>query len=254
MWKKLRIAVLLFILATVALGAWRAKHAATDWKDTLHVALYPINADGSAGAAKTIAALDAESFSEIDDFFAEEAARYGLKTLRPVHVTVQPALTEAPPAPPSAPSMFGAIAWSLKLRWWAWRQPDARPIANVRLFVNYYDPEDGRVPNSHGLQEGLIGVVNVFATRDMRRANEVVIAHELLHTLGATDKYDFSTLEPRYPEGFAEPDKEPRYPQRLCELMAGRIPKENADPEQPRALDQCLIGEQTAREVGLRHP
>jgi len=40
----------------------------------------------------------------------------------------------------------------------------------------------------------------------------VVIAHELLHTVGATDKYDPATNESSLPEGYAEPDKIPLFP------------------------------------------
>ena len=47
MFRKLRIAVLLLILATVALGAWRSGARATEWKHTLHATVYPIAADAS---------------------------------------------------------------------------------------------------------------------------------------------------------------------------------------------------------------
>ena len=51
MFRKLRIAVLLLILATVALGAWRSGARATEWKHTLHATVYPIAADASLAAA-----------------------------------------------------------------------------------------------------------------------------------------------------------------------------------------------------------
>ena len=44
--------------------------------------------------------------------------------------------------------------------------------------------------HSTGLQKGMLGVVNAFASADQEGSNAVVIAHELLHTFGATDKYD----------------------------------------------------------------
>ena len=52
----------------------------------------------------------------------------------------------------------------------------------------------------------------------------MVIAHELLHTVGATDKYDPAANESSPPEGYAEPDKIPFFPQTFVGLMAGRIP------------------------------
>jgi len=251
MWKKIRITILLLILATVALDAWRSHRAATDWRDTLHVAVYPINGDGSAEAAHTIARLGSGSFADVEGFIESEAHRYGVTTLKPVSIRVQPMLSSAPPPVPHGAGMLGAIVWSLKLRFWAWRQPASTPRAHVRLFVSYFGPQTERVPNSHGLREGQIGLVNLYARNDMARDNEVVLAHELLHALGATDKYDPMSLQPRFPDGYAEPQADPRLPQRFCELMAGRIPLRADQAEQPRSLDQCLIGALTAKEIGL---
>lgn len=251
MWKTIRIALLLLILATVGLDAWRAKLAIADWRDTLHVAVYPINADGSAAAANRIAALDREHFLPIERFLAEEAKRYGVATRMPVRLSLQPPLSSGPPTAPRQPGVFGAIVWSLKVRWWVWRLPTATPRPHVRLFVHYWEPADGRVPSSHGLDRGQIAIAHVFASREMQRSNDVVIAHELLHALGASDKYDPASLAPIYPQGYAEPDAQPRYLQRFCELMAGRLPRADGPPEQPSSLDQCLIGMTTAQEIGL---
>ena len=35
----------------------------------------------------------------------------------------------------------------------------------------------------------MVGIVNGYASRRYRGTNNVIIAHEFLHTLGATDKY-----------------------------------------------------------------
>jgi hypothetical protein len=78
----------------------------------------------------------------------------------------------------------------------------------------------------------------------------VILAHELLHTLNATDKYDLSTTLPVYPDGYAEPGKTPLYPQDFAELMGGRIPHSEASAEIPKNLKQTLIGDITAREIG----
>ena len=85
--------------------------------------------------------------------------------------------------------------------------------------------------------------------RSQADANQVVISHELLHTLGATDKYDLSTNQPLYPQGYAEPYKLPRYPQEMAELMAGRIPVSASQAEQAESLRDVTIGELTAREI-----
>lgn len=87
------------------------------------------------------------------------------------------------------------------------------------------------------------------------RTNNVVLAHELLHTLGATDKYDPATSQPLFPQGHAEPDATPRHPQRLAEIMAGRIAVSDDEAEMPASLAQAVVGTETAQEINwIRRP
>ena len=81
------------------------------------------------------------------------------------------------------------------------------------------------------------------------RQNNIVIAHEFLHTLGATDKYDFANNQPVFPDGYAEPQRVPLLPQSYAEIMAGRPPLTHTEAEIPASLNRVLIGEQTAREI-----
>src|SRR6202050_4843903 len=73
-----------------------------------------------------------------------------------------------------------------------------------------------------GRQKALVGIVHAFAQRDMAGRNDIVIAHELLHTVGASDKYDLGSDAPLYPIGFADRDRQPLFPQAEAEIMAGR--------------------------------
>jgi hypothetical protein len=54
---------------------------------------------------------------------------------------------------------------------------------------------------------------------------------------------------PVYPDGFAEPDKDPLLPQDYAEIMGGRIPLSEGEAEIPESLDQVLVGAVTAREI-----
>jgi len=118
------------------------------------------------------------------------------------------------------------------------------------MFVVYYDPKTHqRLAHSLGLQKGLIGVVNAFASPAQASRNNVVIAHEFMHTVGATDKYDPSNNQPVFPEGFAEPDRKPVYPQQRAEIMAGRIPVASNSAIMPRSLAACVVGPKTAQEI-----
>ena len=103
--------------------------------------------------------------------------------------------------------------------------------------------------DSLGLQKGLIGIVNAFASRAMQAENNVIIAHEMLHTVGATDKYDLATNQPLYPIGYADPEQRPLFPQQQAEIMAGRIPISETEARQPEGLRQVILGEATALEI-----
>ena len=77
-----------------------------------------------------------------------------------------------------------------------------------------------------------------------------MLVHELLHTLGATDKYALDTGQPLAPMGLGDPDLDPRYPQEVGEIMAGRIASSAHEAEIAEGLDQMVVGPATAREIG----
>jgi len=251
MWRKLRIGILLFVLATVAHRTWLQSHH-LDWKKSLYVAVYPINMDGSDTAAKYIAALDVDQFDEIAAYSAEEATRYGLALRHPFEMRLAPKVSALPPQPEKQASMLQTIMWSLSFRWWAYKNSPLTAVPpDIKLYLLYFDPATHpALPHSTALSKGRVGLVNVFASKSYTKQNNVVVAHELLHTVGATDKYDLSNNQPAYPTGFAEPEKSPRYPQDFAELMAGRIPLSESRAEIPMNLAQTLIGSLTAREIG----
>jgi hypothetical protein len=251
MFRALRIIFLLLILATVAQQAWLARSRATSWDNTLYVGIYPIAADSSAETQRYVASLQPDSFNGIDAFFDEEAKRHGLNVWHPVSTRVAPPVADTPPPAPRHANALEAILWSLQMRWWAWRHDRIDgPKPGVRLFVLFHDPASNpRLAHSTGLERGMIGVINAFAHQAMAGSNAMVVAHELLHTLGATDKYDPATNYPRYPEGFAEPERDPRLPQDFAEIMGGRIPISATGAEIPRSLSQTSVGRETAREI-----
>ena len=118
------------------------------------------------------------------------------------------------------------------------------------MFVVYRDPAlTPTVPHSAGLAKGMIGVVYAFATPIMGGANDVIIAHEMLHTLGATDKYDPANDAPLFPEGYGDPRQQPLFPQQQAELMAGRRVLAPNRWEQPEDLGEVVIGAATASEI-----
>jgi hypothetical protein len=254
MWRRLRIALLLVILLFVALNTYFDRVYSTDWDIPLRVVAFPINADGSAVSDRYIRQLPAAAFQRIETFFEQEGKEYGLHMERPIRLTLAPPLSQLPPELARNPSALSTALWSLRMRFWAWRvAAPPGPAPDIKLFVLYHDPAlSPAIPHSLGVQKGLFGVVHVFADAVMQGSNETVIAHELLHTLGATDKYDLRTNQPTQPDGYAEPDREPLYPQSFAELMGGRVPVSSTESTTPESLQQVIVGAKTASEIGWR--
>lgn len=253
MWRKFRIAVLLLILLFVALNTYFDRVYSTSWNDSLRVAVFPINGDGSDEAERYLQALQSDDLQPLETFFSTEAKHYGVTLERPIRFTLAAVMRELPPLIEPDAGLLSIALWSLRTRYWAWRVPQDPPGANpdIKLFVLYHDPQRSpSLPHSIGLQKGLFGIVNVFADRRMAGSNDMVIAHELLHTLGATDKYSLADNQPLLPAGYAEPDRVPLYPQSFAELMAGRIPISADQAEIPESLQQVLVGPITALEIG----
>jgi len=252
MWRNLRILILLLILLIVALNTYFDRVYSTDWNIPLRVTIYPINGDGSPHVDTYIASLKPERFQALEKFFEREARHYGLTMERPIRFTSAPQLRDLPPNLDRGANVLSIMSWSLRMRYWAWRTPDRPgPAPDVKLFVLYHDPSiSPTVAHSVGMQKGLYAVVNVFADKGMAGSNDVITAHELLHTLGSIDKYDTTNSQPLYPVGYAEPELNPRLPQRAAELMGGRIPITSTESETPESLRQVVIGPLTAAEIG----
>ena len=252
MFRKIRIALLLMVLAHVAIGGWLLRARTASWDVPLRVAVFPIAADASPHTAAVVDALTSDRFEAIEDWFAEEGKRHNVRLTRPVDVQLARPLATIPPAPPYGGHPLEIMLWSLQLRWWVWQHADTEgPAPHVKLFLLYHDPRlTSAVPHSVGLREGMVGVVHVFADRGQAAQNLVVATHELLHTLGATDKYDPATNLPLFPDGYAEPARGAGSAQDFAEIMAGRTPVSPGRAEMPSGLDTTLVGAVTAREIG----
>jgi hypothetical protein len=127
----------------------------------------------------------------------------------------------------------------------AWRGYDAR-ISLVLKPARGGEPAFVEGESEDG---GRVGVASADIDGGMLDFALFVSAHELFHTLGASDKYD-DHGNARYPEGFAEPALEPRYPQRGIELMARSLPLSPTSERPPDTLEELWVGAATAREIG----
>ncbi len=254
MFKAIRISILLLILTFVALSTFLSQARSTDWNNSLWVKVYPINADGSEATSRYINNLEAGTFDDIETFVAREATRYGKSLSQPVRMELGRAISEQPPALDGARGVLDVMLWSLKMRWWVGNvtdhQDDIEP--DVSIFVRYHQADDVFVlENSVGVQKGMFGIVNAYTGRRHKGRNNVIIAHEFFHTLGASDKYEPGTGQPTAPDGLAEPDRSPLFPQRYAEIMGGRIALAPNDAVIPQSLKFAVIGPLTATEIRL---
>ena len=250
--RNLRIAALLLILAAVWIHNRDQALHARSWHLPLPVTIFPINPTAAPQIDAYIDGLEDQYFAAIDQFLAREGARYGVYAERPTITRLGPRVGAVPPEPPAgAISRLDAILLSLKLRWWAFRNtPDAyADDRGVHLFVLFHDAAQApQLRHSLGYQKGLFGIVHAYAHPGLAARNNIIIAHELLHTVGASDKYD-AAAEPRFPEGYAEPGRVPRYPQRRAEIMAVRIPLSPTESRMPEHLHGVVVGPETAGEI-----
>jgi hypothetical protein len=254
MFKAIRISILLLILTFVVLSTWLSAARSTDWNNTLYVKVYPINADGSELTSRYIDNLTVRTFEGIEAFVARETERYGKSVSRPVRMELGEVISEQPPSLDGASSVLGVMFWSLKMRWWVGSVTSDQDAIepDVSIFVRYHQAEGVFVlENSVGMQKGMFGIVNAYTGRRHRGRNNLIIAHEFFHTLGASDKYEMGSGQPHNPAGLAEPDRSPLYPQRYAEIMGGRIALAENDAVIPQSLKFALVGPITAGEIGL---
>ncbi len=248
--KQFRVLFLLSILVYVITDQAIAQYYARSWKSTLHVVIYPINGDATQASQQIINTLTEKKFAALEQFIAQQAQQYGVQLHLPIKIKLA-AQVEKPPALPKIDAgMFSAMLWSLKMRWWAWYENSYSGAKDIRLFIEYYANETPDSQISVGLEKGMIALIKNYANKDLMQRNNVIIAHEMLHTLGATDKYNPSTLQPYYPQGYANPLLKKGQKQQKCEIMGGRIPYSIDFAVVPDSLNDCLIGTTTAKEIG----
>ena len=254
----IRVGVLLTILAGVLLWALRdvrQRRARTEWDHTLVVAIALVRLERVDDAA--IVALRAQ-LPALEDRMTAELTRYRPGAPHPFRFELIAPVDGSPPPP--APSSDGPVdlaKHALALSRYV-KDIDARARIDeshydVRIYLVIRRPRQALRTLAEGRSEqgGRIGVVEVEIDSEAEGAHLplVVVAHELMHTLGASDKYDASGRT-SVPLGLAEPDRTPRYPQRFAEIMARNRPVSATDERVPESFDQIAVGSETAREIG----
>lgn len=252
--KLMRVVALLSIFFVILISTWMTEKRMAAWERPILVTIYPIAADDKPETLEFVKKIDVRAFDAINDFMSRQSGPYGFTVTPAFRFQVAQPGTELPPA---VPGQFDPAAigwWSLKMRWWAWMRDikDDMVTPDIQMFVLYHSLGGGSEAGiSVGMRKGRYGLVKAYAKPSMHPSNLIVFTHEMLHVLGASDKYVLTTGEPIFPEGYADPDQRPLFPQRRAEIMGVRIPINSYTSVMADSLDQCRIGRQTAEEIGF---
>lgn len=245
-----RYLILLLVLLGFAGNNFYEYMRVANWEKPFVVRVYISNGDGRKSTDNYIASLNEDDFKDIATFTNSEAMRYGFRG-DAIQVQLSKNRIASLKQSPTDGNIFSNIYWSLYFRAWAtlYRYQDNEGNPDVALFLSYFDPAfTKQLSHSVGLQGGRVALVNVFADKDYRGSNNVVIAHEMLHTFGATDKYGRNN-NPLFPIGYADPHKVPLFPQEKAEIMGGRIPVSTHTSVIPKDFGEVLVGPATAAEI-----
>jgi len=252
--KLMRIIFLLSIFFVILFSTWMTEKRMASWDRPILVTVYPIAADDRKATLKFAQSINEDSFAPVNDFFAREAGLYSFSVTPAFRFQIAEVGDGLPPAMPDQFSTAQIALWSLRMRWWAWVKDlgDGLIQPDIQMFVLFHSLEtETEIGISVGMRKGRYGVVKAIARHNLEPENLVVFTHEMLHVLGASDKYVISTGEPVYPDGFARPDQRPLFPQEYAEIMGGRIPLNSYSSLMPESLDECRIGRKTAQEIGF---
>lgn len=254
---RVRVTLLLTLLAAVSLWACydvSARKARNHWKEPLRVGLVLLeHGPVDRFALKLVVARTAA----LEERLAAEHARYrGGVAPRMIEIVPYGPVTvdEPPPSEPGNTYLERLVhAWSL---WRYTARVDAAArvptrTLDSRIYLVAEPTKSGHELHVEGFSEngGRIGVARAELDRSTVDLALFVATHELFHTLGASDKYD-STGRTLVPEGLPEPERVPLFPQPGAEIMARNRMVSASYEVTPDRLDELVVGELTAREIG----
>ena len=120
---------------------------------------------------------------------------------------------------------------------------------DMRLYLVVSPPTKQALVEGASEHGGRIAIARAELDHETVDVALIVAAHELFHTVGAEEHYG-SDGRALVPDGLAEPELDPTFPQRRVEIMARNRPVSATKEMRPKTLDELAVGPSTAREVG----
>jgi hypothetical protein len=252
--RALRLSVLFALLAAVVVYAVhdvRSRRARNEWRRTLDVALVVVTEPG----------VDASATAELRGHTPELARRLTaeLRRYRPdapapfAFVVYGPVPLGRPLPTPSGEGLVADARYAWDLHGFT-SDVDGRASVpsrgfDARLYLVVRPPTDQALVEGMSEHGGRVGIARAELDHDTVDLALFVAAHELFHTLGADDHYG-ADGRVRLPDGLAEPELVPSFPQRRAEIMARNRPVSATAEERLSTLEELGVGPATAREVG----
>lgn len=198
------------------------------------------------------------SLSALREWFRREFKRHAGRDEPPLEFTIKGPLRAPsdPPAPPDADASFlerwrGTTSFLKYFEEIGAKEDLLLSAYDVAIFAYFYG--EGRTADFQGQRPVAArrtrrGVVYCPLDPGRLPRSTALMAHEICHTLGATDKYEGDRSI--FPDGYADPLATPLYPQERAEIMALGIPLAPDKEDPVNGLIDCVVGEKTAREMG----
>lgn len=253
---RVRVALLLSVLVVVILWAgsdWWRRRERREWRRPLRVALVLVEREPVP--APVTAELKGRA-RDLEARLGEQLQRYGERQQHPFEIVVEGPVAATSAPPQITEQSFTALLGHSYARWrWTGDVDERAGVAtrgfDSRIYLVLHPVGDAEPAGVEGESEdgGRVGIAQADIATDMVDFALFVAAHELFHTLGALDHYG-DDGQAQYPSGFAEPARQPLYPQRGAELMARNIPLSPTSARPPDTLNELWIGPETAREIG----
>jgi len=253
---RVRLGVLLGLLAATLAWAWHdvhSRHARIEWQRPLDVAVAFVQLGDVDPSA--LSALRAR-FPALEGRLSDEYHRYGGRLPRPIQFTLFGPVTvdRAPPADPDT-TLLSLVRHAYQ----QWRWTHAVDVGcnlpargfDSRIYLLLRAPRDSGRSWVEGSSElgGRVGVARIELGASTVDLGLFVVSHELFHTLGASDKYD-ANGRALIPDGLAEAEQVPLYPQRRAEVMTRNLVLAIGSERPPDSLAELGVGTLTAREIG----
>lgn len=250
-WQRVRVLVLLaiaLVISTWGLSVAQRRSAREQWQRTLEIAvifLVPVGLPPPPMEAYRtgLAELERRLNSEFVRY-RDGPMPFTLHAFGPVEETGP---LDLPPADGS---------WWQRLRY---SRAMTKELERIRRSSRASQPVDAtllvqlraehrQTVEGSGEARGDFGIIVAPREEQLSALTLTAIAHELLHCVGATDKYT-EAGHARVPEGLAEPELVPRFPQQYAEVMVGEVALSPNEGKVPETLSQLRIGPRTAAEI-----